>query len=62
MALGCCAEVDADLFFPEKGEGTRAAKMICRGREVRKKCSSTRSSTTSGTGFGVACLSGNAAN
>jgi WhiB family transcriptional regulator, redox-sensing transcriptional regulator len=33
-----CAEVDPDLWFPEKGGSTRQAKAICRGCEVRDDC------------------------
>lgn len=33
-----CAEVDAELWFPEKGGSSRAAKMICRRCEVRADC------------------------
>jgi WhiB family transcriptional regulator, redox-sensing transcriptional regulator len=33
-----CAETDPDLFFPGKGESTRAAKFICAGCEVRAEC------------------------
>jgi WhiB family redox-sensing transcriptional regulator len=33
-----CAEVDGELFFPEKGGSTREAKKVCRGCEVRAEC------------------------
>lgn len=33
-----CAESDAEIFFPEKGGSTKAAKKICRSCEVRKPC------------------------
>ena len=33
-----CAEVDGELFFPEKGGSTRSAKLVCRGCEVRAEC------------------------
>lgn len=33
-----CAQVDGDLFFPEKGGSTRDAKMICRRCPVRDQC------------------------
>ena len=36
--LGACAEVDGDLFFPDKGGSTREAKTICAGCEVRAEC------------------------
>jgi WhiB family transcriptional regulator, redox-sensing transcriptional regulator len=33
-----CAQVDGDLFFPEKGGSTRQAKQVCRSCEVRNPC------------------------
>jgi WhiB family redox-sensing transcriptional regulator len=33
-----CAEVDTELFFPEKGGSTRAAKSVCRQCDVRAEC------------------------
>ena len=33
-----CAQVDLDLFFPEKGGSTRPAKRVCRACEVRIEC------------------------
>jgi WhiB family transcriptional regulator, redox-sensing transcriptional regulator len=38
MGRGRCAEVDPDLHFPEKGAGTRGAKLVCRACEVRPEC------------------------
>ena len=38
MAFGRCAETDPDLWFPEKGGGTRAAKAVCRSCGVRNLC------------------------
>lgn len=35
---GRCAEVDPDLFFPEKGESSNGAKLVCRGCEVQEQC------------------------
>jgi WhiB family redox-sensing transcriptional regulator len=35
---GLCAEVDAELWFPEKGGSSRQAKMICRACPVRIEC------------------------
>jgi WhiB family redox-sensing transcriptional regulator len=35
---GRCAETDPEAFFPEKGESTRRAKLVCRGCEVRAEC------------------------
>jgi WhiB family redox-sensing transcriptional regulator len=33
-----CAQVDLDLFFPEKGEGNRDAKRVCRTCPVQTAC------------------------
>jgi len=33
-----CAQVDPDLFFPDKGDSPRQAKRICAGCEVRADC------------------------
>ena len=33
-----CAEVDPEIFFPEKGESARPAKRVCAGCEVRAEC------------------------
>lgn len=33
-----CAEVDPELFFPEKGGSTKGAKQTCRACEVRAEC------------------------
>ena len=33
-----CAEVDPELFFPEKGGTTRDPKRICRACDVRAEC------------------------
>ena len=33
-----CAEVDTEIFFPEKGGSTREAKQVCRSCEVRAQC------------------------
>jgi WhiB family redox-sensing transcriptional regulator len=33
-----CAEVDPELWFPEKGGSTREAKRVCRSCEVRAEC------------------------
>ncbi len=36
--LALCAQVDPELFFPEKGGSFRAAKRVCAGCEVRAEC------------------------
>ena len=36
--LALCAEVDPELFFPDKGESSRPAKRMCAGCEVRAEC------------------------
>ena len=33
-----CAQTDPELFFPEKGGSTRAAKRVCTGCPVRAQC------------------------
>jgi WhiB family transcriptional regulator, redox-sensing transcriptional regulator len=33
-----CAEVDTELFFPEKGNSSLAAKKVCFACEVRGAC------------------------
>jgi WhiB family redox-sensing transcriptional regulator len=38
MDSGLCAEVDPEIFFPEKGGSSRDAKQVCRGCEVRAEC------------------------
>ena len=35
---GLCAQTDPELFFPEKGGSTRAAKAVCAGCPVRAQC------------------------
>jgi len=36
--LANCQGANADLFFPERGASTRAAKTICRECQVRVEC------------------------
>jgi len=36
--LALCQETAPELFFPEKGESTRAAKAICAQCEVTDEC------------------------
>lgn len=38
MDRALCAQVDGDLFFPEKGGSTKAAKTVCGLCEVREEC------------------------
>lgn len=38
MADALCAQVDAELFFPEVGGSTREAKAICAKCPVRARC------------------------
>lgn len=33
-----CAQIDPDLFYPEKGGSTADAKGICRSCDVRAEC------------------------
>lgn len=33
-----CREVDADAFFPDKGQTPWAAKRVCAGSPVRAEC------------------------
>lgn len=35
---GLCAQTDPDLWFPEKGGSTRAAKAVCHTCPVESKC------------------------
>jgi WhiB family redox-sensing transcriptional regulator len=35
---GLCREVDREMFFPEKGESTSAAKAVCKLCEFREAC------------------------
>jgi hypothetical protein len=38
IELALCAQIDGDLFFPEKGGSTRDAKKMCLSCEVREEC------------------------
>jgi WhiB family redox-sensing transcriptional regulator len=38
MAEGLCAQVDPELFFPERGGSTREAKRVCRACPVQPEC------------------------
>lgn len=33
-----CAQVDMDIFFPDKGGSTREAKTVCMACDVREEC------------------------
>jgi WhiB family redox-sensing transcriptional regulator len=33
-----CAQIDPEMFFPEKGGSTKDAKAICASCDVREKC------------------------
>jgi WhiB family redox-sensing transcriptional regulator len=37
-ALAACAEVDPELFFPEKGGRTTQAMSVCRSCRVQVEC------------------------
>lgn len=36
--LALCAQVDPDIFFPEKGGSVRAAKKVCEACDVQDEC------------------------
>jgi WhiB family redox-sensing transcriptional regulator len=36
--VGLCAEVDPEIFFPDKGESPKNAKLICRRCDVQAAC------------------------
>ena len=36
--LALCAQVDPELFFPEEGQPSRAAKRVCAGCSVKAEC------------------------
>jgi len=46
-----CRGANADLFFPERGASTRAAKAICRECQVREEC--LEFAITTGEKFGI---------
>lgn len=46
-----CKGANADLFFPERGASTRAAKAICRECQVREEC--LEFAITTGEKFGI---------
>ena len=51
MADALCAQVDTELFFPEKGASSREARKVCVKCPVRKECLEFSMST--GERFGV---------
>lgn len=38
MRDAVCAQTDPDAFFPEKGQSSAAARLVCRGCPVRDAC------------------------
>lgn len=38
MQDALCAETDPEIFFPEKGQSSREAKLICGQCDVRAQC------------------------
>lgn len=38
MADANCVGIDAELFFPQRGESTKQAKEVCRGCDVQAEC------------------------
>lgn len=38
MTAALCAQIDPEMFFPEKGGSTREAKSICARCEVAAEC------------------------
>jgi len=38
MGQALCAQVDQEIFFPEKGGSTKQAKQVCTGCDVRLEC------------------------
>lgn len=38
MDAGLCAQVDPEIFFPEKGGSTREPKQVCAQCPVRVEC------------------------
>ena len=35
---GNCLDANPDIFFPDRSEGTRSAKLVCRSCVVRQEC------------------------
>ena len=38
QTLSLCAQVDPEIFYPEKGGSTKPAKQVCLSCEVRTEC------------------------
>lgn len=38
MTAGLCAQVDPELFFPDKGQSSKEAKRICAACPVQAQC------------------------
>lgn len=38
VELALCAQVDPELFFPEQGESSAKARMICNRCDVQAEC------------------------
>lgn len=38
QAFALCAQIDSEIFFPDKGESTVPAKRVCMACEVRTEC------------------------
>jgi len=56
MADGLCAQTDPELFFPESGQGTKAAEKICARCPVQAECFDFAMETGEGYGiWGGAC-------
>ena len=51
MSDALCAQVDNELFFPEKGASSREARTVCMKCPVRKEC--LEFSVNTGQRFGV---------
>jgi WhiB family redox-sensing transcriptional regulator len=51
MGDALCAQVDTELFFPEKGASSREARKVCKSCPVRKEC--LEFSVKTGQRFGV---------
>ncbi|AXH69480.1 WhiB family transcription factor [Mycobacterium phage Mantra] len=57
--LARCAEVDPEVFFPEKGKSAKPAKRICSRCEVRVECLEFALANRENYGVFGGCRSGN---